>query len=210
MSDHTTYVRIDGDPFLSRAKAYREKRQANLLAWSDACRAFGAIGIPSDLHGLNFGPNSPPEGWLKPRGKVGWSQPKKGHPDEDLLAALREARPLPSPYAVYGQAICENLNYEMPDGSTSHGGIGRMWRPHIGWAGDVFLGHIADAEAAVADLRERHPNAVILNGAATWTLPAGLTRISKAEYDLVFAQHAVEEERKATLPAPSHAERTSA
>lgn len=207
MSDHTTYIRIDGEPFLSRAKAYREKRQAWHLAWSETAQGFGAVGISSDLNGLNFGHKAPPDGWLKPRGPHGWSAPKKGHPDRQVLADLRAKSPLPSEYEVYGNAICQNLNYELPDGSASFGAIGRLWRPHVGWAGDVFLGQIPDAEAAVAGLRSRHPDAVITNDAAEWRLPAGLTRITKAEYDLVFAQHKVEEERKAASAVPT-AERT--
>ena len=197
MSDHTTHVRIDGEPFLTLATAYREKRHASLIAWSDFAKGFGAVSIPESLSGLNFGHNKPPNGWLKPTGPNGYSRPKKGHPDLELFDVLRKDCPMPDGRDVYGDAICQNLNYELPDGSKRYGGIGRMWGPHIGWAGDTFLGVIPDAEAAVADLLARYPDAKIMNGAAEWRMPAGLTRLTKAEYELIFAQHEVAQERAA-------------
>lgn len=199
MTKTTTHIRIDGEPFLGRAKAYREKRLACIVAWSDFAKGFGAISIPEGLHGLNFGSNTPPKGWLKPSGKEGYSRPKKGHPDLELFAALKAECSLPDPREVYGDAIRENLNYELLNGTKAYGAIGRMWGPHVGWAGDTFFGIVPDAEAAVADLLARHPDAQIMGDTASWRMPDGLTRISEAEYDLAFAQHRVAEERAAAL-----------
>lgn len=205
MSDHTTYIRIDGEPFLSRAKAYREKRHAWRLAWSQFAESKGATGFSQDGHFLVFGKAPPPAGWTKADHR-GMSHPKAKHPDAAELKRMRAEHPRPNTRDVYGDAVCFNAQYEEDKGQGAFGlgGFGMMLNgPHVGWAGDTFLGNIPDAEAFARDYAARRPEKRIVGLAATWRLPAGLTRITKAEYDLVFAQYEVEEERKAASAVPT-------
>lgn len=200
MSDHTTYVRIDGEPFLSRAKAYREKHTAWRKAWSDFAASKGATGHSTSGHALVFEKGKPPEGWKKPD-RNGFSRPKANHPDLADFERMRSEYPQPKTRDVYGDAVCFDAQYEDDEGKGSFalGGFGIVLNgPHVGWAGDTFLGHIPDAESFARDYTAERPSRRIVGPAATWTLPAGLTRITDAEYALVFAQHKVEEERRAT------------
>ncbi len=208
MSDHSTYVRIDGEPFLSRAKAYREKRQAWHLAWSQFAASKGATGFSQSGRELVFGKSPPPEGWTRPD-KHNLSHPKAKHADVADFERMRSEYPQPKTRDVYGDAVCFDAQYEDDEGKGSFGlgGFGILLNgPHVGWAGDTFLGHIPDAESFVRDYTAERPGRRIVGPAATWTLPAGLTRITDAEYALIFAQHKVEEERqaaRATALAPS-------
>ena len=193
MARNVAYVRIDGEPFLSRAKEYRAKRYAALEAWSAFAKEMGANSIPGGLRGLNFSRKAP-DGWTKPTGRDGYSKPKKGHPDVARIDALRAEHPMPSGTDVFGDAICWNLNWK---GERGYGGglIGLMFEAQIGWAGDTFYCLIPDAEAAVRQHREQYPEHTIEEPAASWRVPDGLTRLTEAEYDLAFAQAAVDEER---------------
>ena len=197
MSDYATYVRIDGEPFLSRAKAYREAKAAWHLAWGSFAESKGATGFSLSGRQLVFGKGGPPEGWTKPD-RRNLSHPKARHPDLADFERMRADHPQPEARGVYGDAICLNASYEEDKGSGSFGlgGFGIIINgPHVGWAGDIFLGHIPDAEAFVRDYAEKHPERRIVGPAATWVLPAGLTRITLAEYELIFAQHKVAQEQ---------------
>lgn len=206
MGDHTTYVRIDGEPFLSRAKAYREKHEAWHSAWGDFSQSKGGTGFSQNGRDLVFAKPSPPEGWTKPD-RHGLSHPKAKHPDLADFERMRAEHPRPDPRVVFGDEVCFDALYETADsgGKLSIGGIEMtLYGPHVGWAGDTLLGHIPDAEAFARSYAAEHPERRIVGPAGTWAMPKGLTRITKAEYDLVFAQHEVEEERKASsLPSPS-------
>lgn len=201
MSEYETYVRIDGEPFLGRAKAYREAMTAYRRAWSAFAQSKGGTGYCQTGRSIVFSPGKQPEGWTKPNGQ-GLSHPKVKHPDLADFERMRAEHPRPSSRDVYGDAVCFNASYETDKGTGSLGlgGFGMIINgPHVGWAGDTFLGHIPDAEAFVRDFAERHPEKRIVGPAATWTLPAGLTRLTDAEYALIFAEYKVSEERAAAL-----------
>lgn len=195
MSAHRTYVRIEGEPFLSAAKEFRERIGARVEAYREFAVTRGAESIPDHGHGLNFGGKAAPSGWTKPKGKLGYSAPKKGHADVVTLAELRKAYPLPTNRDVFGDAICENLSYEGPGECWGGGGIGYLFGAMISWYGDTFYAIVADAEAAVRDHLASHPGSRITNGADTWRMPDGLKRLSDAEFRLAWAQHEVDEEK---------------
>lgn len=206
MGEQTMYVRIVGEPFLSRAKAYRER----LAAWGDAWRPFvqerGGDGVSVRGTALSFKNGKAPEGWTRPAGNAGMSHPKKGHPDVEALARLRECAPRPDTRDVFGDEIPHNLSWEAEDGGRGSCGIGNMGLilngPHVGWAGDIYLGWAADPQAAVAAHLAAHPDHRIVGPAADWALPKGLIRLTEAEYELIFAEHKVAEERAITAAAP--------
>lgn len=197
MSETSARVRIDGEPYLSRAKAYRDAHFAHAVAWTEFAKSYGADGYPLHGRGLNFSHGKAPAGWTKPKSPSWHSHPKKGHPDEAVLAAFREQHPAPTTHDIFGGALCFNLSYDGPGQASGGGLIGFFINGAIvGWAGDVFTAIIPDAEVAVRSLKERQPDAVPREPAASWRLPAGLTRITKAEDALIYAQAAVDAERE--------------
>lgn len=191
MNDYEMYVRIDGEPFLSRAHKYRDDLNACRAVWRAFAQEKGAVSIPGGLSGLIFS-GVAPDGWKKPNRK-GWSRPVKGHPDEAIIDALPKE---PRSYDVFGDTLCFDLNYKGQNGDCGYGGIGGFFfGPRIGWAGDTFFAVIPNAKKAADEHLARHPDHVITSGADKWTLPSGLTKISKAEADLIVAQYTVEQER---------------
>lgn len=148
-----------------------------------------------DLGGLLFEGCDAPQGWTKPARKHRWSKPKPGHPDEAIMAALPRK---PRSRDVFGDTICENLNYEGPEGEWGGGCIGWFFDgPYVGWAGDTYFAVIPDAKKAADDHLAKHPGHKITSGADTWTLPKGLIHISEAEQDLIVAEYKVAQERAA-------------
>lgn len=201
MSEHETYVRIDGEPFLGRAKAYREEVAAWRQAWGAFAKSKGGTGYCQTGRSLAFSTGKQPEGWTKPD-RQGLSHPKAKHPDLADFERMRAQHPRPSTREVFGDSVCFNAEYETDKGKGSFGlgGFGMIINgPHVGWAGDTFLGCIPDAEAFVRHYAELYPEKRIIGPAATWTLPAGLTRLTDAEYALIFAEYKVSEERAAAL-----------
>lgn len=192
----TIVVKIVGEPWLSRARDYREQMRAFVTAYTDYARSIGATGIPNGfpgerLPGLFFN-SPPPAGWCKP-GKTGMSKPQKGSASAQAFAQLPEK---PRNKCVFGDAVVSDLSWDGPDGSWGSGGIGLMVEAvSIGWVGDDLIARIPHAGRAAAEHLARHPDHAIRHGAAEWTLPEGLVEISEAELDLMCAQHRVAAER---------------
>lgn len=193
MSDYKMYVRIEGEPFLSRVKEYREERhRVTKIVW-DFAKARGALEVSGGF-AMKFPLGKVPDGWKKPD-RRGWTRPKKGHPDASAVAELPR---LPESKMVFGDALCFDLRWEGPDGSWGGGGIGYFFfGADICFCGDQYFAVIPDTNAAARDHLKEYPDHKITSGADTWKLPGGLTRITKAEMDLAFAQFDVEQERKA-------------
>ncbi|MFA8415212.1 hypothetical protein ACEPTV_33755, partial [Burkholderia pseudomallei] len=126
MADQTMYVRIVGEPFLSRAKAYREQLAALGDAWKPFVQERGGDGVSVSGKALSFKNGKAPEGWTRPAGNAGMSHPKKGHPDIEALAHLREKSPRPDSRDVFGDEIPLNLSWEAEGGGRGSCGIGNM------------------------------------------------------------------------------------
>lgn len=197
----TTMVEIVGEPYLSRAIAYRDERARVVKAWVDLMNEFGASGVPHSLNGLNFeGGAKPPAGWTKPSAKNGFSRPKNGHPDEARLKAMPRE---PDRWAVFaGANIITCLSYKGPKGSGS-GIIGSDWfGPPIGWTSKGrYFARLPDARGAAAERLRQHPEDEIDAASREWDPPPGLPRISRAQYDLLIAQDAVERAARDTARA---------
>lgn len=189
---HATYVVIEGEPFLSRARKWIAETKAYQEAWSAFAESRGATGWTMGGGALCFAKGKPPLGWTKPMGRHDAAHPKKGHPD---LEAMKSLPNRPSTWPVFGDAVLYDLSYKGP-GTNGSGLIGTFYfGPVIGWAGETIIGGIPDARAAAADHLAAHPDHIITNGADQWEIPQGLRRISEAERDLIFAQHQVSLER---------------
>jgi hypothetical protein len=193
MSEYEIYILIEGEPFLSNARKYRDEQEACHKAWRAFAQAKNAVAIAGGLSGLIFSGKAP-DGWKKPNRK-GWSRPVKGHPDEMVMDALPKE---PRSYDVFGKVLCFDLNYRGPNGDRGFGHIGGFFfGPRMGWAGETFFAVIPDAKKAADDHLSKHPDHIITSGADKWVLPDGLIRISKAEADLIVAQYTVEREHAA-------------
>jgi hypothetical protein len=185
-SEYLIYIRVAGEPFLSRANAYAAACQACHLAWETFRLEKRADGIPgSYAGGLLFNRNAP-EGWTKPKGKYGFSRPKTGHCDLATISALPSR---PRSHEVFGDAVLYSISYEWDEGNGS-GSIGYQWEPYVFWVGDDCYAHIPDAKRAADNHFYRDRSGFrITNGADKWELPEGLERISDAQMDLIIAQH---------------------
>lgn len=188
------YVRIDGEPFLSRVIAYRaESKRVSNVVWAFA-KERGATEVSGGF-AMKFPRGKVPDGWLKSDRK-GWTRPKKNHPDVAAIAALPR---LPRSRDVFGDTLIYDLRHEGPEkDSWGVGCIGWFFEgPYLGWAGDTYFAAVPDAAKAAAEHLAQYPGSRITNGADAWKLPPGLTEISKAEHDLIVATYEVEQERKA-------------
>lgn len=196
MEDLTTVlVAIEGEPFLSRAKAYRDAlhaREVDLSKWGEE---IGASGMNHRVDGFWFnGKARPPAGWKRPDSK-GFSTPKKGHA---ALERFKSLPPNPDAYAVFGDALLYDISYSGPHGRGSSV-IGQFWfGPRLGWAGDFFFAYIPHAGRAAAARLMQDPGATITTpGALGWEVPVGLREISEARKDLRVAEYRVAQEQTA-------------
>lgn len=194
---NTMIVRIVGEPFLGRAMKYREEYAACCETWNrfresvgaTECRANGAFKFPGE-------PEVRRSEWRHSKyspGRDWWCARK----DTALLLEIMKLPPMPETRPIFGDAIIEDYHYEV-DGENWGGGAvaSGLFGPKIGWAGDVFVCVIPDPLAAVKEECEAHPNAVFRGDIEGWTLAEGLVQITKAESDLIFAQAAVDAERR--------------
>lgn len=194
MTDNTTVlVRIDDEPFLSRASAYFDELEAAMAAWRSFALKVGATSLSNPLGALGFdGPA--PKGWIA-KTRNGRSRPKKGSTDEAEMEALPGH---PSSEAVFGDAVLYNLSYDMPCGGYGSGSIGYMfYGPAISRADGVIVARIPHAGRAAAAHLARHPDHTIRYGAAEWKVPEGLVEITEAEMKFIFAKAELDREKAA-------------
>lgn len=189
-------VFIEGEPFLSRVKKYREDRLHAEDKWSEFARSHGATGYNVGVRGLYFSSRKIPDGWSKPKNRNGFSTPHKTN--TDVIEFLSTLPKKPSAYDVFGDAFLYDLSYEGPNNSWGIGAIGFFFDgPRIGWAGETYFAYIPDVTGAVAEHMKQYPDHTITNGADKWVMPDGLRVASEAEINLVVAQFQVAEEKKA-------------
>lgn len=198
MTDNTTVlVRIDGEPFLSRGKAYFAALETATEAWRAFALKVGASQQLSNPLGVLGFDRAPPKGWIA-KTRNGRSRPKKGSP---LEAEMKALPPQPSSYSVFGNSVLYDLSWDEPDGSWGTGAIGLFFfGPQMYRADGVIVARIPHAGRAAAQHLEKHPDHVIRNGAAGWTIPEGLVEISEAEMRFIFTKADFDRE-KATQAA---------
>lgn len=191
MSDCSVFVKITGEPFLSRAERFFAEFDAAAAVWWDFARKVGATSLSDPLGCLGF-EGRPPDGWTA-KSLNGRSRPKKS----SALYAQFEALPKqPDSSAVFGDAVIYSLTYEGPDCSGG-GSLGNFfWGPAIGRAGSIYLAAIPHAGRAAAEHLARNPDHKIINGADGWTMPDGLVEISEAEKAFIIAEYNLRTERE--------------
>lgn len=191
------WVVIEGEPFLSRAKAYRKEKERVLEIYRVFAKERGAeeLTMYTHLTGLRFPPGKIPAGWGKPMAS-GFSFTKKtkdGQEEREKLLALPK---LPKVSEVYGNTILEELrfNNEYGEGFSS---IGKYFDcMAVGWIGDTYIGRVVDTSVAAKNHLEQNPKHKISKKYLNWKLPVGLRQISKAQLDLMTAKYEVEQEEK--------------
>lgn len=193
MSDNTMFVRIDGEPFLSAAKAYKSDLENAQAEWSHFAKSIGADGFW--FHGAFAFKSFVPEGWVRPASN-GASRPKKTN--KEARAKIAALPTQPTTRAVFGDKIKETYSYTASRGNSGGGCIARLWEPQIGWtASGIFVAAIPDPAPVVKEIRKQYPSAKFTCGCDKWKLPRGLTRISEAEKEFIFARDALNAEKRA-------------
>lgn len=194
MVDETTVlVRIEGEPFRSRAMVYFAELDAAAAAWRTFALKVGATSVSDPLGALGFdGP--PPAGWIA-KTRNGRSRPKNGTAAAAEMAALPRH---PSSRSVFADSVIYDLSYDMPCGGYGSGGIGLVFfGPPIARADGVMVARIPHAGRAAAQHLACHPEHTIRYGAADWKIPEGLVEISEAEMRFLFAKAELDREKAA-------------
>lgn len=211
----TIYAIVTGEPGLSICREWQDKWKAAHRAAFDFAKSMGASGwVPDheyDLVGLI--PNGDiPQGWKQARRKNRvFLEPAKGSAGaaaREAIAALPEHPKQNDLPALLG--IPTVISYEYPDnkgwGSSSMSG-GYWHAVELMWCDDdALVLRLPDVGAHIADVRQRHPDAVISFGpdeATSWSFPDWLKPISEAEWKLMQAQAEVRREQAKAQPAPA-------
>lgn len=198
------WVLIEGEPYLSRAVAFREEKARVTKTVNAFLKEVGAEAISHSFTLLRFPGWKQPEGFKAPD-KHGMCAPRKENKHMiDRLAAL--PRPPVGWSVIPYDEIPYQLTYADKDDPGRHGAgmigpPGAFWDgADIGWAGDTYFARIPDWKAAAAAYKLGHPNDVFPdhNGMnpETFEIPAGLRKVSEAEIDLIVATEKVRIERE--------------
>jgi hypothetical protein len=192
MSEDQAIVEITGEPYLSRALAYKAEYEAAAQVWSAFSKKHGASGF--NYQGLTFD-QPPPTGWTKPSGLHKISRPKKNTDAATEMANL--PRP-PQGWSVFPtNEIPYVYSYEAPEDIRGSSTVGFFFfGGHVGWTSKGrFICAIPHVAREIAAHKEIYPNATYGEGQEKWRVPDGLREISKAEADLIFAQDRFEQEQ---------------
>ncbi|MFH5925711.1 hypothetical protein [Roseomonas xinghualingensis] len=210
MGENAQYLLVEGEPWLSMVKAWRESVSAAHKAGYDYVRSLGATygvenGRSSGLTGVGL-VNPAPLGWKVIRGlrgKPDYMVPNIKARDKTARAAAEEAkrafdavlRPLPLHPIAEALGVQSSVSYEVPGGSkgSMSAGYGFFFSPiQILWFGDTYVIYAPDTGPTIQKLREDYPDVVITHG--EWSPPAGVRAISEARYNLMVSQWKVERE----------------
>jgi hypothetical protein len=190
------YVAIEGEPFLSRAIAYKKAVIAVNREWREFLVKVGgaqAFGHREMTHVRFDGPR--PLGWAKPNTR-GLCRPKVKSEPEALMRALT---PKPRSVGVYGDALIDTFEFHDTDNSKNWGSscIGRQFfGAWVGWIKDDFYGMIPHAANAARNHLAERPDTTVDQAALDWVVPFGLREISKMEFDFILAKYNFEKEQK--------------
>ena len=195
------YLVVEGEPFLSVCREWKRRYLEAKNAAFVFAHSMGAQGYFPGFHDelVALTPVDPvPEGWKIER-KRGTSRmvPKPKQAGEVARQAIATLRAFPRDEELREMVghPCE-VRYRGANG-TGFQCIGHMMHPvQLTWHDreTLFL-VVPDPVPVINDIRERDPSATIEVG--EWTPPAGLCRITEAEFDLHKAQAAVARERAA-------------
>jgi hypothetical protein len=196
------YLIVEAEPFLSICREWKHRHDTARAATFAFAEKHGSNGVFPDFYGDVIGitvQRSVPPGWsVKKARRVAQHHrlmPAKGQAGDAVRAEIA-ALPKHPRHAEIADAIGHpcNISYKCENGRWGSGVMGDDWEPvSIGWAGDTFIIKAPNADRYVAQQLAEYPNCTITLG--HWTVPDGLTRITKAEKELLYAQAAVDQER---------------
>jgi hypothetical protein len=199
----TLYFKVEGELLLAVCKAWRERYKIAQDAAFEFYKRHGSEGFFPNLYGDLIGITAQeitPPGWkvLKAKrvGHLDRLVPAKGSAG-DIVRGEIEALPKHPRHSEIVDAIghpCQ-VSWEASSG-RGFSCMGYVFDPvQLVWAGDIFIISCPNAEKYVAQTREQHPGCTITQG--EWIIPEGLTPLTKAKVDLIFAQQAVTDEQAA-------------
>lgn len=191
------YLKVVGEPFLSFCQDWQKRYYTYMRACQELAEKWGATGFfTGSLDGTITGlvPVDPvPKGWKLYQKRASDRLrmiPIKGHdPYKDLppRPTMREVQ------AITG--IPTNLSYEYSEDHYGSRGVGNVFFEfQLLWLStDLFVILAPDFNAELEKEKKDHPGAKLTPG-EPWVMPEGLERITKARWDLMLAQHRVNEE----------------
>jgi hypothetical protein len=193
---------VDSGPILQGCRAWRARYDAA----HDAARAFAkSLGSQGYFGGLKdqvvalLPSREVPEGWRVVRGagrRKDMMVPRKGKPGQAAREALASLPQFPDPYEL-AQLVGPPLSLEYWNDRGEAGTvlIGNPMHPvQLCWSHDRMVLVLPDVAASVAELRK---SGWMVRG-GDWALPDGLSPMTEAEWELLVAQHRVEDERAAS------------
>lgn len=206
MNKHVLYLLVESEPYLSGCVAWKERHDAGMKASWAFARSLGADcflpGMNNELVALPV-LDPVPEGWkvLKARRVNEKSRliPIVGKAGDAVRAALAALPKMPRWHEIaelIGHPCQINYSSEAGgiEGAMCTAGVG-FWRlVDLAWTREHFLILAPDTAPMIQELRDEIPDIVIEQG--EWPVPPGLRPISKARWDLIFAQAKVEEEER--------------
>lgn len=194
---HEIYVRVVGDPYIARARAYKAALILAEETWSKFARDRGATHY-SGMHYLEtltfVNSAARPKGWGRPN-RNGRSRPLPTKEGKAESVEIHKLPQKPNPWDVFPEKeVPFQLNWRESKKSYGGGGFTNRWAPIVLWAGGAFYGLIPDVASAAREFLTAHPKGSVEDGAEIWTIPAGLERISEARYEYEVAQYRLERE----------------
>ncbi len=200
-SSATLYFKVEGTELLAVCEAWRKRYNVARAAASEFAKKHGSDGVFPDLHGDLIAitiQETIPSGWrVQKARRVAWQDrlvPAKGLTGDAIRAEI-EALPKHPHNREIAEAISHpcQVSWESANG-RGFSSMGYAFDPvQLCWAGETFIISCPNAEKYVAETRAQHPGCTVTRG--EWTLPPGLTAISKAQVGLIFAQQAVADEQ---------------
>ncbi|HIV77313.1 MAG TPA: hypothetical protein H9899_07295 [Candidatus Sphingomonas excrementigallinarum] len=212
MARDRIYYRVESGPAFDFIKDWRERKNAagkRLLEWAEKHGAIGFVpGWGKRVHGgqainsLIFEGTPDSKLWVRRKnltsdGKVAWTPRLRSENGKTIAAEMKEMEGLP-----VDDEFCDRFGFPHSLSYETESGAGSMLTAaysittaHIGWSSEtVFWVALPDIEAIRAEYAARGETVTT----PAWEVPEGMIPLTRAHYDLAFAQAEVDRlEKKA-------------
>lgn len=199
---HVQFLKVIDEPFLSFSRSWRKAYEDAHAAYAEFAKERGAASyfthaIEGFLIALTVVDPLPP-GWKHAKGlRVGHAPrivPKSSdeNPEWHAMAAL--PRPMGRHEIQKITGIPSQLSYKYGEQGWHGKSLGTPFAEfQMLWVGETFVIYAPDYNEYVRQALREHPDAAI-ETLSKWVLPAGLERITQAQWELIAAQHRVQQE----------------
>lgn len=196
------YYLITDGPLLDAVKASIASVVATDNATYEFCERLGVKQVRKGFRGTPISflfDRRVPQGFTH-RDKHGASHPKR---NSEYYEAWQKIPPNQDDVKVIQEITGIPLSYNYSDGEGCSGGsaigdilfaCGFLYPSTKG----PYVLYVPDVQAQLAEFKTERPNAVLEDNIEAWRMNVpGIEEITKARWDLIVAQHAVEQEEKA-------------